>query len=257
MYKKHLVVISVLIIFISLFSFSVKSYDVSDYDISDPYFTNQLIDKIDTPRIELDNDAELTLTFKNPYPEEMENLTFKVSIYWYSYLDVDKNISEVDEPPVFDNGETYSILDIDDLSTNDSKDLKYIIHTFEDTEEGVYSLRFKLEFSMNNETEVMKSRGHFSSEEWDEAKSPGERINLTKLNVSGILPESTFEVKNPIPRWPHYLLGIITTVSGVLAVMFYMQEKYSSFPKLEKTFDNWTGKLDKLWSGLNKRFKKR
>jgi len=250
-------VILVIIIFISLSSFSVKSNEGSDYDISDPYFTNQLIDEIDTPRIEPDSEGELTLTLKNPYPEKMENINFSVNIYWYSYIDVDKSISEVDEPPVFDSGETYSKEEIESLSEGETHHLEYQIRAFEYTEEGVYSLRLKLEFSMNNETEVMKSRGHFSREEWDDAKGPSERINVTKLNVSGILPESTFEVRNPVPRWPQYLLGIITTVSGVLAVMFYMQEKYNSFPKLEKTFDNWTSKFKDFRSCLYKRFKKR
>jgi len=257
MFEKHLVLILVFIIFISLLSFSVKSNEVSDYEISDPYFTNQLIDEIDTPKIEPGREGELTITLKNPYPEEMENVTFSINIYWYSYLDVDKNISKVEEPPVFDGDESFSKEEIDSLSAGETHHLEYQVQTFEDTEEGVYSIRFKLEFSLNNETEVMKSRGHFTSEEWDDAKTPRERINVTKLGISGILPDSTFEVRNPVPRWPQYLLGIITTVSGVLAVMFYMQEKYNSFPKLEKTFDYWTSKFKELRSGLNKRFKNR
>ncbi len=248
MYEKHLVVISVLIIFISLFSFSVKSYDISD-----PSFTNKIIEEIDTPKIEPGKEEEMTITLKNPYPEDMNNVSFDVSIYWLSYFEVDKNITKVDEPPVFDNGETHSVLKIDELSKNESEEHKYFIQTNEDTEEGVYSIRFKLEFSIEDERHIMKSRGHFSKEEWEDARVS----DFTELNVSGILPESTFEVREPIPRWPQYALGLITLVSGVLAVMFYMQEKYGSFPKLEKTFNNWAGKFEKFRSGFKKRFKKR
>ncbi|MBS3781170.1 MAG: hypothetical protein KGY66_01315 [Candidatus Thermoplasmatota archaeon] len=198
----------------------------------------------------------MKITLKNPYNSSMEDINFTVSIYWYSYLNVDKNISEVDEPPVFDNGETYSASEIDELSSDESEELEYIIHTSEDTEEGVYSIRFKLDFSIEDEENItMKSRGHFSSEEWEDAKNPEGGINLTELNVSDILLESTFEVRNPVPRWPQYALGLITIVSGVLAVMFYFQEKYGSFPKLEKAFEHGAGKLEKLGSGLKKRFK--
>ncbi|MEF8835669.1 MAG: hypothetical protein V5A76_05895 [Candidatus Thermoplasmatota archaeon] len=225
MYEKHLVMISVFIIIISLFSFSVKSYDVSD-----PSYTNEIIDKIDTPSIEPGDDGDMTIILKNPYDNSsMEDINFTVSIYWYSYLDVDKNISEVDEPPVFDNGETYSALEIENLSSNESEDLEYVIHISEETEEGIYSIRFRLEFSMDGENETLKSRED--------------------------LPESTLEVRDPVPRWPQYALGIITIISGVLAVMFYMQEKYGSFPQLEKAFDNWTGKLKEFRSGLKERFK--
>jgi len=252
MVEKHLVVISVFVIFISLLSIPVESYEISD-----PSFTNELIHDINTPSIEPGREKEMTVTIKNPYPEEMNTINFTVSIYWYSYLGVDKNISEVDEPPVFDDGKTYSILDIGDLPTNESQELEYIIRTSEKTKEGVYSIRFKLEFSINGIEEVMKSRGYFSSEEWEDAKSFDGGFNLTQLNVSGIIPESTFEVRDPIPRWPQYTLGLITIISGVLAVMFYMQEKYNSFPKLEKTFENWAGKFKKFRSGLKKGFKKR
>ncbi len=256
MFEKHLVVVSVFIIFISLFSFPIRSNTISDHEISDQYFTNQLIDEIDTPSIEPGSDSELTITLKNPYPDDMnmKNTTFYISIYWLSYLETDKNISEVEEPPVFDIEEIGVIEEIGNLSSGETIDLEYIIRTSEDTEEGVYSIKFRLDFSIDNENQTMKSRGYFSDEDWEEAKSPEEGINVTELDnltdfdVSGILPDSTFEVRTPVPRWPQYALGIITAVSGVLAVMFYMQEKYGSFPKLEKAFDNWTSKLEEFRS---------
>lgn len=243
MREKHLVVISVIMIFISLFTYSVKSYDISD-----PSFTNELIEEIDTPIIEPGNEGEMSITLKNPYPDDMKNITFTVNIYWYSYVDVDEDITEVEEPPVFDNGETSWVLDIGELSNDESKEEEYLIYTSKNTEEGVYSIRCKLEFSLRGEEEVMKSRGHFSSEEWEGARNSDGKINVTELNVSGILPESTFDVRDPVPRWPQYALGLITIVSGVLAVMFYFQEKYGSFPKLEKAFDNWTSKLEEFRS---------
>jgi len=228
MYKKHLVIILVFILFISHLPFSVRSDDIEN--IYAPRFTNDLIYEIDTPSIEPGNEGNMMITLKNPYTNDMEDIKFTVNIYWYSYLDVDKNISEVEEPPVFDNRKTYSTSEIGDLSNNETEELEYLITTSEDTEEGVYSISFTLEFSMEDEP--------------------------IEMNSNSVLPESTFEVRDPLPRWPQYALGIITTVSGVLAVMFYMQEKYNSFPKLEKTFDNWTGKFKKFRSSFKERFKK-
>lgn len=252
MHHRYIAIVTVFILIVPFSSTSSGSFDISD-----PEYTNQIIEEINTPSIEPGEDGIINLIIKNPDTEDensvMQNTTFEVEIYYYDYLDVEKNISELDEPPVFDTGEVALKEEIGNLSTKETHDLEYLIHTSEDTEEGVYSIRFRLEFSIDDERHIMKSKGHFSNEEWEDARVS----DFTELNVSGILPESTFEVRTPIPRWPQYALGLITIVAGVLAVMFYMQEKYGSFPKLEKTFDNWTSKFEEFRSTLKKRFKKR
>lgn len=215
--QRYVVMVSLILL---ILSFSVVP--ARAYDISDPGFTNEIIKEIDTPQIKPGDDGSIAITLKNPYPDEMKNITFTAEIYHYSSLDVEKNISYVDEPPVFDNNEINSVKEISDLSTNATEELEYQIDTTEKTEEGVYSLRFGLEFWMDGEKE----------------------------NVSRFLLESTFEVKEPLSRWPQYVLGTVSGAAGVLAVIIYMQEKYGYFPKLEKALDDWSSKLEEFRSRL-------
>lgn len=247
--QRYVVVVSVFLVIVSFSSVPVRSYDISD-----PGYTNEIMGEIDTPQIEPGDDGTMAITLKNPYPDVMENITFTAEIYYYSYLDVEKNISDVDQAPVFDDDETSSVREISDLSENESEEMEYTIDTSEDTEEGVYSLRYKLEFWMDGEEEVMKSRGFFTSEEWYEAREVEGGIDHEALNVSGLLPETTFEVKEPMPRLPQYALGIVSSGAGILAVIFYMQEKYGYFPKLEETFDDWSGKLQEFGSRFKQWF---
>lgn len=247
--QRYLVVVSVFLVIVSFYSVPVRSYEISD-----PGYTNDIMGEIDTPQIEPGDDGTMALTLKNPYPDVMENITFTAEIYYYSYLDVEKNISEVDQAPVFEDDETSSVREISNLTENETEEMEYMIETSENTEEGVYSLRFELEFWMDGEEGVMRSRGFFTSDEWYDAREAEEGIDHEALNVSGLLPETTFEVNDPVPRWPQYALGIVSGAAGVLAVMFYMQEKYGAFPELEETFDDWSGKLDEFGSRFKQWF---
>ncbi len=247
MRHRYMALVIVFILIVSLSSISSASFEISD-----PEYTNQIIEEINTPSIEPGEEGTLYLTVKNPYPEDensvMENITFKVEIYHYNHLDIEKDISEVDEPPILDENGTSSMRELDELSSDESEELEFKIQSFEDTDEGVYSLRFELEFWMSGEREIMRSRGFFTQEEWYEALGDENGVDLEGLDVSGLLYDSSFEVKDPISRLPQYALGIVSTVSGILAVMFYMQEKYGYFPYLEKTFDNWSSKLQEFRS---------
>jgi len=240
------VIAAVILMIVSFCSVPVRSDEISD-----PRYTNEMITEINTPNIEPGNDDKIVITLQNPYMDfedgEMKNTTLMIEIFYHSDLGVENDISEIESPPVFSNEELSSMEEIDELSPGETEDLEYLITTAEDTEEGVYSLRLKLTFSMDDEREVMKSRGFFTTEEWRESDQGDD---LEYLNVSGLLLDSSFEVRDPVPRWPQYALGIVAGFSGILAVMFYMQEKYGSFPRLEKTFDSWSDKLQKLRSRL-------
>ena len=87
-----------------------------------------------------------------------------------------------------------------------------IIHTDsivsdEETREGTYFVRFSMNFDYNGTSRIMQSRGHWNMEQWEAATSnvtdnyPG-NINLDTLGVDGIIPDSSFGVKKPIPKWP-------------------------------------------------------
>ncbi|MCK4614651.1 MAG: hypothetical protein KAU14_07600, partial [Thermoplasmata archaeon] len=59
---------------------------------------------------------------------------------------------------------------------------------------------------------LMKSRGHFSKEQWEDATTnttegdPG-NINITKLGVDGIIPDTTFGVKKNDEDGDGFIIG--------------------------------------------------
>ena len=74
--------------------------------------------------------------------------------------------------------------------------------------------------------------------------SPG-NINLDVLEVDGIIPDSSFGVKKPIPKWPLYLLITLTIVFAGLSVIFYLEEE-GNYPELNKWLQKQRGKLNEL-----------
>ncbi len=233
--------------------------------ISDPGRVNSIITELDTPKIKPRESGDLYFKLSNPYEEVMEDVELNVSIYKFAYLGVEKNISEIEEPPVFtETSDVEYEMSLNSLESEEKIELE--IRSQEGTEEGVYLLRFWLEFVYQEEEFVMKSRGYFSSDEFEEARISDDEtysdedhtggFDLDQLNVSGILPDSSFSVKSSLPRWPQYALGVISVLFAVLAVMFYFQEKYDMFPRLEKTFDNWSSKLEEFRRNFKERFDK-
>lgn len=227
--------------------------------VSDPEKVNEIIPEIDTPKMDPGDSGVMRLILNNPYNETIEDVNFTIDIYEYAYLGEEKDISEIDEPPVFEKSEKTNITFFEDsMSPGFRENLEYKIEAEDGTEEGVYLLRVKLEFVYLENEVLMKSRGYFTGEEWDDAKVEDEEypggFNLTELGVDGILSDSSFSVKSSLPRWPQYTLGAILGVSAILAVVFYMQEKHGSFPRLEKAFDKGSGKLEKIRRNFKKRF---
>ena len=94
----------------------------------------------------------------------------------------------------------------------------------------------------------MKSRGYYTQAEWDIADltaaptDPGE-INLTALDVDGIIPDTSFRVKEPIPFWPLALFIGLCVMFALLAGMFYMMDEQGKFPELKTKIDRVSEKV--------------
>ncbi len=65
------------------------------------------------------------------------------------------------------------------------------------------------------------------------------------LGVDGIIPNSSFGVKIPIPQWPLYVLITLTIVFAGLAFIFYLEEE-GTYPELNKWLQKRRGKLNQL-----------
>ncbi len=265
--SRSLVLFSIVMLLFPTIFLGAASAQVTE--VSDPGLANKILSDFSTPIIRPGNEGNLEFNLTNPYGFEIENVILTTEIYGYADLDEERDISEIDDPPVFRiTDDTRRSLGRDVISSERELPQRFTIRTTDDTEEGVYFVRFKLEFRYSEEgnESLMKSKGYFTDSEWENAtKRPGRTdepyyagsINITQLGVNGIIPDSSFTVKTPIPRWPQYLLGGLAAFFGIFAVMLYMQEEYNSFPWLEDILDHWSGKFNQFRRRLKHRLRKR
>jgi len=136
------------------------------------------------------------------------------------------------------------------IEFNETISLEFEVMSKEDTKEGTYFVRFSMNFDYNSTARVMQSRGYWSMELWEDATtnvtegSPG-NINLEVLKVDGIIPDSSFGIKKPIPKWPLYVLITLTVLFAGLSVVFYLEEE-GTYPGLNKWLQKQRGKLNQL-----------
>jgi hypothetical protein len=126
--------------------------------------------------------------------------------------------------------------------------------------QAAYFLRFWLEFDIDNGTRShlrMASLGYFTAQQWALARSdlgpgcsPGNAtnrctglVNLTRLGVDGVLPDSLFGVKEPIPLWPFYGLVVLVGFFLVLAFLFWVEENPGQYPRVERVWLRFKGRL--------------
>lgn len=137
------------------------------------------------------------------------------------------------------------------LRTAVTYDVEILINTFPETPEGIYFMKTELFFiheGIDNKTFLMKSIGHYDKKVWELAKNSAPEdftgnINLTVLDVDGIIPETSFSVRVDIPFWPFYALaGGAITFAG-LAVVFYYMEEHGKFPNFKRVLDRKTRKI--------------
>ena len=110
---------------------------------------------------------------------------------------------------------------------------------------------------------AVKSRGYFTNAQWEAAtdqlnlnQSIG-GINITYLGVDGILVDTSFSVKKPMPMWPLALLIGLTVLFAVLAVVLYLVEEEKGNIKLKKMFFPQAGKVQQRKMLLEQDLKKR
>lgn len=119
--------------------------------------------------------------------------------------------------------------------------------------QATYFVRFRLDFLGNVSGSftpfTMASRGFFTDAQWDDATNESNtdpcnppscrgNLNLTFLTiggraVDGLLPDSSFGVKEPIPQWPFY--GLVAGAVGFLglAFLFWVEENPGTYPRIE------------------------
>jgi len=232
-----------------------------------------------TPVIRPGETGVLNFTIENRYEGDITNLRLSTEIYRYATIETSRNISRISSMPGFapDNGHTLNergniaYQHIDLLEPNSTYKIRYYITTSKSTAQGTYFVRVEMYFNYNGTGEDseyhMRSRGYFSDELWDNATTKHEgdtdrthgntgNINLSVLGVDGILPDTSFAVKNPIPKWPLYLLGTLTAGFAGLAIAVYAYEE-KSYPAFNRRVNHYLRKYNGMKSQFLKRIEKR
>ena len=245
--ENHLRILPVLfLLFILVFSsLSVNAA----LDPMSPQYVNEIISVVSTPSVLPDGFGTLVINMTNPYDNvSMENVSFVIGIYAFSTLDRYVPLGEMEQPPVLRNGSEEGAqiaLHWDSIEPGRNHTLHIDIEmqrgslTGSVFNQGSYFLRMSMNFTLGNETYLLLSRGFMS----DEAKSflDGYHgfINSTQLQSFGfdaILPDTSFAVRVPIPKWPFYALVGLAALTCVAIVFSYVEDNPGAFPSIERQY---------------------
>ena len=214
-----------------------------------------------TPSMPPGTTGQLEFTITNRYyfntDNTMTNVRLKVNIYEYSTLEDHKAIEDISNAPKITGGGS-ALLAITDksltaefywpiLAQNQSITVTLDLKSYPDTPEGRYFIWMHLNFSFSGIYLDMKSRGHFTDEQWARA---GEnittevedrlivgRLDMDELGVDGVVPDTSFRVLEPIALWPFFTcIGLAVTFLILAVVFFYMDEK-GKFPRVKAKID--------------------
>jgi hypothetical protein len=195
-----------------------------------------------TPVIRPGDTGTYNFTVTNRYDFEITDVSVTVEFYMWATIDDAKPIEDLDGPVPVIVGEGKSSItkDFTSIPSKGSEPVDIKISTEDDTPKGTYFVRHQIKFVYNDENYTMNSRGYFTWDQWEGF----DYTNLYyQLNVSGIVPDSSFSVKDPVPLWPLATLIVLCILLGSLAVVFYLAEEHGGqYPRLKKGLQYWSGK---------------
>jgi hypothetical protein len=198
-----------------------------------------------TPVIRPGESGKYNFTVTNRYDYEITNVTVTVEFYMWATIEDSKPIENIEGPPPKVKGEggpKYDLV-ISSIEPGASETVMLTITTSGDTAKGTYFVRHSIEFTYEGDDFVMSSRGFFTAEQW-------EGFDYTNLyyqldGSAGIVPDSSFSVKDPVPLWPLATLIVLCVLFGALAVVFYLAEEHGEqYPRLKKGLQFWTGRWE-------------
>lgn len=241
---------------------SIASADIPNP--GSPKYANNILSEFVTPVVAPGKTADFSFNFTNPYKDPSAtaiDFTLVVGIYQYSTREMTENVTSIfPHPPLIDGESTERLIFLPGLGSNSTTRLNLPIETFKKTPHGsylsqsTYFVRFNLTFSFpGNETKVVLwSKGYFTDEQWNTAVSfsSGQPIvnttYLKSIGVDGLLPDSSFGIKIPIPKWPLTVLAGAIVLLSCTALCFFVLDNPGRYPKLEKRLYYLRGKLREL-----------
>ncbi len=240
--------------------------------VVEPRFVNRMLGDFQTPSIVPGSSGTFRFSVNNPDPfnltSSMENVSISISIYHYATLEESIPVSEISDPPtIAESGGTALDVDCGAILPGGEFPVEFNIDTMKKTPHGSYFsqssyfVRFMLEFSYLGLDYAMASRGHFTDEQWELLKEGGGagEINQTylhELGYDGIIPDSAFSVRIPIPIWPFYMLVGLTALSGAMAFSFHVLDNPGRYPRLELRLLRLSGRVETWKASLKEKRQK-
>ncbi len=230
-----------------------------------PEYVNKILIDFVAPTVHPGETAHFSFKVNNSYADGdiaaiMTNITLTAGIYKYATQDGSRDVNSSFANPPLINGESAEITEslpaLVGAYANDAIALS--IETSGRTPHGTffspstYFLRFSLEFNLEgNATKiVLKSKGCFTDAEWSRIVHVLDGVTYINktylketLGVDGILPDSSFGLKEKIPMWPLYALVGVCVVVLFSIIYYFVLDNPGKFPRLEKRFYYLRGKL--------------
>lgn len=241
---------------------------------------NKLIGINESPELAPGECGRVSFDFNSTYAEPIQDVRLNASIYRYATIDESVPVDAswpYAYPVITETGSREWVWTAATISPRQVVPLNFTLCTALDSRDmphgsvfsqASYFVRFSLAFDGNLSGNVtryrMASTGFFSRQEWDQAtaanvtspcRPPSCRgnVNLTILGVDGILPDTAFGVKEPIPRWPFYALIVAAVLFLALAFLFWVEENPGAYPRVEAWWARTRGRLARTLAPLRRR----
>jgi hypothetical protein len=196
-----------------------------------------------TPVIRPGEKGTYNFTVTNRYDLDMTDVEVIVEFYMWATIEDAKPIEDIDGPPPKVEGEGVpgKLFELGTLEPGEPEAVKVTIVTSDDTDKGTYFVRHYISFEYEGTRFAMASRGHYTWEQWEGFDYSNLYYQLE--GSAGIVPDSSFSVKDPVPLWPLATLIAFCVLFGALAVVFYLAEEHGDqYPRLKKGVQFWSGK---------------
>lgn len=228
-----------------------------------PQYANKMLSDFSTPTVAPGRDVDFGFHITNPYDQSrtMTHIELTVGIYRYATQETVRDVdSGFKNPPLMEGLSIEKTVSVPDLISNGTFPVDLPIETTGKTPHGsyfsqaTYFVRTKITFQFNGDIipVTLQSRGWFTDEQWTSIvrfssnQSIVNRTYLKSLGVDGLIPDSSFGLRQPIPIWPLGLVIFACAGSAFMALYYFVLDNPGKYPRLEKRFYHLRGKLSEL-----------
>lgn len=227
-------------------------------EVSDPELTGSVLSEFQTLQLRPGESGDLAFNVTNPYPWALENATLGVEIHEYRVPAFPQGLTvtpvrDLERPPVFAASNDPALrLSLGGVAPASTAEMRYRIVTEPGTPggsvftQGTYVVRFRLAFAYDGgETALLLSPGFFTAAELayalrdaPDAERAAYRyvgfLNLSFLSaaygeeVDGLLPDTAFGVKVPLPLWPFVALLVGSAAAFGLSLYYLRRERQAA-----------------------------